>query len=305
MSEVRPRLPLHFEHYIKQLKTLSETDLKRLFGQHESDFFKVLVFSDVHGVFVDKKVFHCLLSIVKRNYFDEIVDNGDTIDLPYISRHTRQIRRFNDKSDILRNYTEIGEIEFTKNNILKPLREAADNSVKIIKRDGNHDERITKPGSFTKDQLERLAELYLAYDSTNLGKILDLETIGIEYDPSTERRYFNMFSVVHGLSLSKNAPIKNMAEYLSSGTSGHTHRLNSNYSTRRGKYLTWLESGCIRLKEEVEYIPTAKTPDWQNGFITATFDLRHEEPIIYAETHVINEGECYFNGNLYSWKDKI
>ena len=305
MNEVRPRLPYYFENYTHRLKNLSETDLKRLFGQQEKDFFKILVFSDVHGILVDKKVFHCLLSIIKRNYFDEIVDNGDTIDLPYISRHTRQIRRFNDKSDLLRNYSEINEIEFTKRNILRPLREAADDSIKIIKRDGNHDERITKPGSFNKDQLERLAELYQAYETTRLDEILSLKEIGIEYDPTPERNYFNAFSVVHGLSLSKNAPIKNIGEYLCSGTSGHTHRLNSTYSTRRGRYLTWLESGCIRLKDEVEYIPTAKIPDWQNGFITATFDLREERPIIYAETHAIDKGECYFNGNIYSWKDVV
>ena len=301
MKEVRPRLPEYIGKYADQLRQLSEAKIKRILADDRGDFYRLLIFSDVHGVLVDRKAFDCLLAILRDNHFDEVLANGDILDFPYLSNHAKSIRRINDQSDRLRNYSEIQEIEFTKNNILRPIREAT--KAKIVMRIGNHEERICTPKRYTKDQLERLNEVFICYDSSRLDKILELPQIGIEYDPEPVRSYYDIFDVVHGLSLSKYAPFKNIEEYMRSGSSGHSHRLNSTYYTKRDKYYCWLESGCLRTREQVEYFPTAKIPNWQNGFVTVTFDLREEKTRFHAKTHAILEGRCEFGGVVYSWRD--
>lgn len=303
MSRLRRDIKPFQDKYFDIFKKLSKNQLRSMFKEPQKDIFKLLVVSDVHGSLMDKKAVDCVLAVIKDNSFNEIVDNGDTVDLPYLSGHIASIRRLNDDSDLLRNYSEIQEIEYTKNNYLKPLKEVA-GEAKVIKRDGNHDERITKPKKYSKLQLERLTELTYTYQTTQLENMLDLKQIGIKYDPSPVRTYYDMFQVTHGLSLSKNAPLKNIEEYLSSGTTGHTHRLNSSYLSKRGKHLVWFESGCLRHIEQVEYFPTAKTPNWQQGFVTVTFDLSNpNKPTFYGQTHAIINGQCLFNGRLYSWRD--
>lgn len=299
----RPELPKELKGHVKSLRKIDPSKIKKFIEQEteprNKQVFKLLVFSDLHGVLVDRKAFDCMLSVISDNQFDEIVDNGDTLDLPYLSRH---VKKLNPDHKVLLNYSEIDEIEFVKRELYKPLREVSGNA-KIIHRDGNHDERITNPSSFNKDQLERLYDLHSKYDSTKIETMLDLKNVGIEYDGTKERNYFNIFSIVHGLSLAKNAPVKNIYEYFSSGTSGHTHRLSLRHiKTKRG-LMSWAESGCMRLLDSVEYLPTGKIADWAQGFVTATFDLSEESPKLFLKNHPINNGICEFNGKIYSYKD--
>lgn len=234
-----------------------------------------------------------MLSIVNNNKIDEIVLNGDVLDLPYLSRHTKKLFEVG----IMKRYSEVSEIEFVKKYILGELRKAT--KAKIVYRLGNHEERITAPYSLTKEQLERLNIVYDEYNTTDLDKMLELRSMGIEYDPTPVRTYYGVFDCVHGLSLAKSAPAKNIQEYMSSGTSGHSHRLNSTYITNKKSSYCWLESGCMRTRDAVEYLPTAKVADWANGFVQVVFDLSGRKPLFYAKTHPIIEGKCEFNGVIY------
>jgi hypothetical protein len=255
---------------------------------------KTVIFaSDFHGLLVDHKALSCLISVLKNNKIDELVLNGDVLDLPYLSRHDKRLY----ERGLFKGYSEIKEIEFVKESILKPLRKAT--KADIIYRLGNHDERITNPLRLTKEQLERLAIVHDEYGTTKLDKMLDLKSIGIEYDPKEVRNYYRIFDCVHGLSLSKNAPLKNIYEYMGSGTSGHSHRLNSNYINNKHNAYCWLESGCFRTTENVEYLPTGKIADWVNGFVGVTFDLSGRSPLFFAKTHSIIEGTVEFNGKIY------
>lgn len=259
--------------------------------------YRVLICSDIHGVLVDSPSFNCLLEVLRDNKFDEVVLNGDVIDLPYLSKHDKRLIEEGD----LKNYSEVSEIEFAKKNILRPLREAT--NARIVYRLGNHEERITSPKILSTTQLGRLAILTHHYNSVKLDEMLELEKIGIEYDPNPIRKYFGgIFNLVHGLSLAQGAPKKNIYMYMSSGSSGHSHRLNSTYLTNFDNPYVWVESGCLRKTKEVEYLPTAIVPDWQNGFADVTFDLSRGDDNVrfFAKTYPIINGATEYNGKIYT-----
>lgn len=252
--------------------------------------YRILVLSDIHGVFIDHKAWEVVLAIIANNTFDEIILNGDILDFPLISRFDKKLFDI----PILKNYSETLEIEFTKQVILQPLKDLAPES-RIIFRLGNHEERLTE-GKYSV-AAERIAKVFKNYNTSELDQMLELDKIGIEYDPSNVRNYFNQFDVVHGLSLSKNAPGKNIYEYMGSGTSGHSHRMNSTYIRNKHNSYVWVESGCLRTVDNVEYIPTAKVADWMQGFVTVVFD--RDTDLFYVKSHPIIEGTCEFNGIVY------
>ena len=141
MKDFRPRLEPYFEKYLPLLRDLSEPQLKKLLLTeeeqvkkiHDSKVYRVLFFSDPHGWLADLKVLRCIYEVLKDNYFDEVCINGDIMDLPYLSRHPKKL--FED--GILRGYSEVKEVEYTREQILKPLRLSTDAKIRV--RIGNHD----------------------------------------------------------------------------------------------------------------------------------------------------------------------
>lgn len=258
--------------------------------QKQGKLFKLLVLSDLHGVFLDNKAWQTVLNLVRDNDFDEIVLNGDVLDFPLISKHDKKLFQI----PVMQNYSESLEIEFTKNSILRPLQ-AVSGKANIVFRLGNHEERLTE-GKYTV-AAERLAKLFKHYNTSELDEMLELKSMNIEYDPSECRSYFGKFDVVHGLSLAKTAPRNNINMYMGSGTSGHSHRLNSTYIRNKKNPYIWVESGCLRTVDNVEYLNTAMVADWMQGFATVTFDF--ESDLFFAKTHPIVNGSCEFNGVVY------
>lgn len=255
-----------------------------------NNLFNLLVLSDLHSVFIDHKAWQCTLAMIKDNKFDEIVLNGDVLDFPFLSRFDKKLFDI----PILNNYSEIFEIEFAKEFILKPLREVAGDTP-IIYRLGNHEERLTE-GKYSQTA-DRIAKLFKYYNTSELNQMLDLDKLNIIYDPSKCRNYFDNFDIVHGLSLAKTAPRNNIQLYMSSGTSGDSHRLNSTYIKNKKNNYVWVESGCLRTLDDVEYLRTANIADWMQGFVTVVFDKDSE--YFYVKTHPIVYGSCEFNGIVY------
>ena len=120
------------------------------------------------------------------------------------------------------------------------------------------------------------------------------------YDESPAYTFFDKFTVTHGLSLSKNASEKNIYEYMGSGSSGHTHRLAAKYITNRVNPYAWFESGHTRIGEFIEYLPTGKIADWQQGFIEINFYTELESAYFFGTPHPIVNGLCEFNGIVYN-----
>jgi hypothetical protein len=271
------------------------SDLKEYMAKVMQDkgSYDLLVFSDTHGWFADLKVLGCINKIVQSNHFDEICINGDVIDLPYISAHSKKL--YND--GILNGYSEVEEIRYTTEQILKPLRLST--KAKIRLRYGNHCDRIRKPFLLNKGQLASLAILYKTFETTKLDEMLKLDSLDIISDESDIFNYFGLFDITHGLSLAKNAGERNIQSYMGSGTSSHTHRLNAKYyTTKKGMYV-WVETGCTRLKEQVEYFPTGIIPDWQTGFVHVHFYKQNGEINFNAQPYCVIDGRCYYNGKIH------
>lgn len=278
---MRPRLNERESNWW-QLKTLTDKKI-----------YSVLLKSDEHGWLTDLKVQRCINKVLQANKFHEVAMLGDLADLPYISRHEKKL--FDD--GILAGYSEIKEVEYTKEQILKPLRHSTDAKISFIP--GNHDERITKPHMNSKGQLARLAILFKEYRSTEYQNIFSFSEFGIDWDGKDYINWFDKFTGVHGLSLAKNAGEKNIYEYMGSGCSGHSHRLNYKPITNRNNPYVWLEVGCGRVREEVEYFPTGRIPDWQHGFASVHFYTVGKDIFFFAQTHQIINGMCMYNGVVY------
>lgn len=280
------------EHRVRMYQDeLTWWQMKKLYDQK---LYKVLLFSDPHGWLADLRALRCINKVLQYNKMDEVCINGDLGDFPYISRHTKKL--YDD--GILAGYSEIKELEYINEQILRPLR--ASTSAKIRIRLGNHDERITKPNLLGDSQLARLANLYKHFGTTEYKDMLYCqESDGFIYDAEDVFTYFDMFEVVHGLSLSKNAPEKNIQEYMSSGASGHSHRLHPYYRTNRKAPYVWFELGHTRVGEQVEYFPTGKIPDWQQGFVEVSFYKEGNKVRFYGQPINIIEGKCMYNGVVY------
>jgi hypothetical protein len=284
---------------IRAKKKVSEVSIEEALAKKKgerSKLYRVLIVSDVHGVFMDLNVIACLFRVLKGNHFDEIILNGDILDFPLISKHSSKIRL--NQLEATRNYTEVGEIEFTIENFLKPLRAVAPQS-RIVFRLGNHSERVTNPLAISKEQIVRLQVLQNHYNTIKLDEMLRLSDLNIEYDPSPVRNMFGVFNVVHGLALSSNASELNIREFSSSGSSGHSHRLSTFYKKNRDRNDVWLESGCLRIADNIEYIATAKSVNWANGFVDVLFDLNDTSTPFFGKTTHIFKGKCCFNGYMY------
>jgi hypothetical protein len=278
----RPRLSVSENDWLQQ---------KRL---HDKKLYKVLIFSDPHGWLADLSALRCINKVLSHNKFDEVVINGDLVDMPYISKHTQRLY----EDGILKGYSEVKEMEYTTEQILKPLRLSTDARIRV--KLGNHCERITNPYNLGDKQLARLAVLYKHFDTTKYEEMLGLkESDGFVYDPTDVYTLFDMFYITHGLSLNKTAAEKNIYEYMGSGSTGHTHRLGSKYLTNRMKPYVWLESGCTRVIKQVEFMPTGKIADWQQGFVEVVFMKDGDNVRFYAQPTLILEGRCYFNSIVY------
>ena len=79
----------------------------------------------------------------------------------------------------------------------------------------------------------------------------------------------------------------------------NSHRLNNKFLTNRKKPYVWFESGCTRIIKEVEYFPTGKIADWQQGFIVVNFLDEGDNIRFYAQSHLILEGKTVYNGTLH------
>lgn len=257
------------------------------------DIKRIAIISDLHGVFLDKKVFNCFLEVIKDNQFDEIVLNGDVLDFPLLSRHTGKLIN----SGYMKDYSEIKEIEFAKEHILKAIRNAS--QANIVMRLGNHSERVTAPFNLSQSQLARLAVLYHHYGTVKLDEMLELKSMDIEFDPTPVRSYYGVFDVIHGLSLAKNAQENNIMSRMKSGASSHSHRMGAKYITKADKEYVWIETGCMRVRKNIEYFPTAVTADWAHGFAVINFDLNKDKVKFFGGCYPIIDGATCYNGNVY------
>jgi predicted phosphodiesterase len=218
----------------------------------------LLVISDIHSFYVDKRFFQLVLDFLKENLSEVtfVIINGDLLDFPLLSKHIKKL--YHKVPD------EIEEIEFVKREILAPIREH-NSYTRIIYKPGNHEERLTAPKIYSNGNAERIACIHKHYNTGSISDMLELTKYRIEYDEAPVT-LLNDVHFLHGASVSKYAGDKNITDFCFNGVTGHTHRLSMRLKTVYYKTLFWMETGCLCDIKKIDYLPTAKVADWQNGF---------------------------------------
>jgi hypothetical protein len=185
----------------------------------------VAAMSDSHGNFIDPMVRRAWLDTLKIIKPDGIIFDGDILDFPEVSRHTKMP---GDGSLKLQE-----EIDYVREEIFRPSIAASPKSWRTY-HVGNHEQRLVR---YLADTAKELADLRcLRWDNLlELGP-LQLEMVfgGNWLAPRQKDRtknvkdtfkvYYDCFAVTHGKSCAKNAMEKELERYQFSGCSGHTHR---------------------------------------------------------------------------------
>lgn len=255
-------------------------------------FERVLILSDLHGPFLDKRCFKIVLDVIADWKPDTIILNGDTADFSQISKHDRKIRFKGGQYDVPWGLYE--EIMFIRHQILEPLRKAA-GKARIIFRKGNHEQRWDDIVATNPGVLSEMLTTARRLRSFEIPDILQFQKYGITYDPTPILRLHNLFTVIHGVKTSKMAPRDNLRLF-GSGTSGHTHRLGVWTEIMHGHLQSWTESACLRSVDDIEYLPFGNKPDWSQGFASLYINKKK----FFCTPHQIIGRQCEFHGKIYS-----
>lgn len=252
---------------------------------------RVLICSDLHGCYLDRKAFQVFLAVASEFPWDLCVVNGDLVDFSQISNHEGKIRSSGHEFFDVPTLDE--ELLFTKTEILKPLRKALPKT-KILLRKGNHETRWEEVKMTNHKALAELLRLTRKSRSLELEDILSLDQFKIDLSHNGEDVLGGCFTLIHGDALSKTAAKTNLMRY-GSGTSGHTHRMSMYTDVVYGRRHGWFESGCLRTTKNVEYLPFGKRTDWSTGFL----DLYIRGGKFFCQNHFIIDNETVFRGQVF------
>lgn len=234
---------------------------------------KVISISDIHFPYQNKKMLRAWLELLDDEQPDVIVLNGDILDFYDLSSFDKNPLRVN------RLQEEIDEcVKF-----LTAIRRVC-KTAEIYFIEGNHEDRLRR-FLWKNPSISSLKAL-------TLESLLKLDQLKIRL---VEHYTINGFKYKHGGVVRSHSSYSAKAEFekeLSSGESGHTHRVGSYCKTTEKGTFGWWESGCA-CDLRPEYIKG--TPDWQNSFTVRYFDGKA------FDTHqvYVHEGEFRFNGKRY------
>lgn len=161
----------------------------------------------------------------------------------------------------------------------KQWRDATPNAV-IYHIPGNHEDRLRR-------WLWRNPEVH-GLRALELGRLLELDELGITEAVDDEVIFENKLIVKHGNKVSQKSAYTAQAELVGehfkiSTLTGHTHRGGTSYSTSRGETVIGVECFCL-CRLDPDYL---KNPDWQQGLTIAevTPDYLSIEPIPFFRLH--------------------
>lgn len=209
----------------------------------------ILVGGDFHYPFHNRA---WVSSFVKRSKEAKtVVLNGDVLDCYSLSRF-----------DIVPNTSSFQREIREVTAFLKRLRKAT--NARIIFNEGNHENR------FFKKIINAFPEMY---DMVSLRELLDLDGIGIEWNPMVGRDSMielDGWLIGHFDKASKNAAEFLMDKYYMNVVQSHTHRLRLASKTVWNRTVAGAEIGCM-----CSINPTyVHTPNWQNGYAVIDGDIQ-------------------------------
>lgn len=257
---------------------------------------RILIFSDTHSVFLDRKAWNVFLKVCEDYKPDRVIGNGDIIDCVGISEHANKLSSHS--PEVIDEFPFAYELDFTRKEILEPLRRAVGPKCKIELRLGNHEMRFIRPNRANATALSDILDTCVKRRATRLEDLLRLDSPKIRATLSynASDTLYGTFTIIHGVKTNAGAAKANLLRY-GSGTSGHSHRGNVAGQKMRGMQAGWWESCCLRKIENVEYLPHGDSPDWVQGFLSLTINKRTGK--FFCKQHLIINGETEFNGKLY------
>lgn len=184
-----------------------------------------LILSDLHIPFHDKRLLNAIYDLCKDIQFTGIVFNGDLHDFFKISEHLKSA----DRADNLQ--LELDETRFVLKNFRNILPDA-----KFVHIEGNHERRLRKYLFKKAKELESLRCL-------NYSSLVGHDIFDIKY---TDSFLINKnFLVTHGTSCGKYPARAELARYLISGTSGHSHKTDTAHMHGHKVDLVWHSAGHL------------------------------------------------------------
>lgn len=266
------------------------------------DYLKYWIISDLHSVYLDKRAFSVFLQAYQGNESDGLYVNGDLLDFPMLMSEGKQkLLQGEDR------FTFLDEIDFTVENILKPLRKAK--KAPIIFKPGNHEDRAIRILLGNLPGLQQLVEASSKRGTLHLDELLEFDKLDItlsrgdkrngrETDVDFLRKTGGRAAILHGTATNKQRLQSYLRYFLCSGTSGHTHKMDSERLPWYGGVFTWQESGCLCRLNAVEYLPIGKDPGWSHGFSTIWINKQTGE--VFVKGHPIQNYTVEYRGKIYS-----
>lgn len=210
----------------------------------------VLILHDIHAPYHNAMALTLALRYGHEHGIDTIIFNGDTIDFYGISRFSKKPNKPSLKD----------ELEMTR-TILERIRDKF-GDIKIIWKDGNHDERLEK---YIAD---KAPELYDIHERPSIRTLLGLDKLRIDY--VTDKRIIKVgkLNVIHGHEIMSGAGAVNLARAVRLKANanvmfGHFHKTQEDISTNiEGETIGSWAVGCL-CDLSPEYMPIN---GWNLGF---------------------------------------
>lgn len=292
-------------HAEKDIREYAEESVLGSVGRWSKEYRKkqgvkhVLVGSDFHGQFVDPLALRVFLDVAKDTQPDTIVLNGDITDFPQVSRFSHMPGAGS--------LSLQDEIDWTRENILRRVREAAPNAA-ILYVIGNHEHRLIR---YLADTAPELASLRCLRWDTLFG----IDDYGIEMvfggnfmaprqrdrNENTRRRthavLYDSLVVTHGRSIADNAMAAELNRWGMSGTSGHTHRPGiQTRPTHANPHLSWTSTPMMAgFAVGKDYVDGPS--GWTMGFALFTIDAA--AGIVIPQLVPVYEDFASWNGHVW------
>lgn len=208
---------------------------------------RVVICSDVHIPFHDKKAVDAFLKYCKETQPEVVVLNGDILDMFMLSRFTKGEGR-----------NPLAEIVLCR-QFLKDIKKAVPEA-KVYYVIGNHECRLEKYVLTKAPEVASIVEDVFTIIGTQRYGVFGCGSLTINKE----------FLIKHGTLLGNKSglsAIKELENCYMSGASGHSHKLSLYIVRKAGRKLMWMETGGL-MSMTPDYMIH---PNWQQGFAIAEF----------------------------------
>jgi predicted phosphodiesterase len=226
------------------------------FEPFEVKYSKILIISDLHFPYQDNKAIELALKYGEKNKMDCILINGDLFDFATISRHEKDWRHRSlvDEIDAVKEFFEYLQHRFP--------------NVKIVFKEGNHDERFDK-------WLFHKSPEFFNVSGLTLKDVLKLTEKGIDYVCDRLPVKIGKLLVLHGHELNGGGGVNparaTFTKTIANVVIGHCHRSSENFEpTFQGESITTTSTGCLCGLHPM----FARINKWNLGFAFVDHDIK-------------------------------